>query len=182
VRLNFSKKIVLNYPIDGFKTVNQGSLYQVFDGEKLEGQFLFSRKASYIKYKEEKLFIRKRKIISEESPLIIGYYKLTNWIAIIGYRDKLIWDDKEYLFKRIKPDISYSLFKKDTWGHFKFQLTSYEENVIYSFRINMPVFSIGNPVVENPFQGEIELNNTNILIAFAGLYLLERSLDNQSID
>ena len=175
-----TREIVTDYVVDNNYTVKGGSLYKVFINKIIQGQFLYSSELSFINYCDKKLIIdKKADILNPDSTTLNGHYELTNWRMLVGYRDKMFFDGKEYSFKRLKQDMQYSLFKKESWGQRKFQLQHDNENVTYLFALNVPALSLGSPFFKKPFSGSIELDNATILVALAGLYLIERALDNE---
>ncbi len=142
--LKFPKDIVNKYSLATFEQVRHGKLYQVIDNENTTSQFLISDKNSYLKHGDKTLIIdgRSKDIIETENSYRIGHFHFSRWTILVGYRDTLTFKDKEYLFKKVKPDIGYSLFNKSTWGQFKLQLACDEETISYSFKIDIPSISI----------------------------------------
>ncbi len=180
--LDFSKEFITDLQIDKETFVKKGCLYVLSKNGKVEGQLLISRHCSFINNGRNEFNIdRKLRILEKKSSEIIGHYRTTDWTAIIGYKDKLVWGDKEYFLKKLKPDVSHSFFDKQTWGHFKFQLVGENEMAIYKFRIETASIELGNPYVEKPISGKVELNSLDTLIALAGFRLVERALDNESL-
>ena len=83
----------------------------------------------------------------------------------------------------MKPDIRYSPFKKNTWGHYKVKVFDEEEEVVYKLKVEVPVIDVPN-TSQRPFNGEIQTKTYNLKILFCGLFLLEQVFeirDNQMI-
>ncbi len=176
--LTFSKNIITNYKLADGTTIDNGFEYNIID----KAQLLYAKNYYWLSYETKQYLVDKFfQITDKETNTKIGYYELSGWNIFSRYKDKLLWEGQEYKFKKIKPEIRYSLLNKDTWGHFKFQLSKDNEIVIYSFKIDTPAISIGNPYTEKSFEGYIEIKNTTLLTALAGLILVERALDNESI-
>lgn len=180
---DFSKEIITGLQLDKETFVKKGCLYVLSKNGKEEGQLLISKNCSFIKFESNEFNIdRKLRIFKKHHSEILGYYKTINWTAFVGYKDKLIWGEKEYSLKKIKPDIPHSIFDSQTWGHFKFQLVGENEMAIYMFRIKTSAFVLGNAYVDETISGKIELNSMDTLIALAGLRLVEKALDNETVE
>jgi hypothetical protein len=176
--LKFVKNIVPNHRLSDGTIIDNGFEYNFGD----KGHLLFTGQDYRLSYDTEMYLVNKSFYITDiEASVQIGHYKLSNWTVFFGYNDKLIWQEQEYKFKKIKPDIRYSLFNKDTWGHFKFQLSNDNEIVTYIFKIDAPAISVGNPYTDKPFEGSIDIDSSSPLTALAGLILVERALDNETI-
>jgi hypothetical protein len=157
-------------------------LYVLSRNGKVEGQLLISKNCSFISFGSSEFNIDRRlRIYEKKNSELLGYYRTANWIAIFGYKDKLVWGDKEYSFEKVKPDVSHSIFDKKTWGNFKFQLGGENDKAIYRFRIEIAPVVLGNPYLNESISGSVELNSVDSLIALAGFRLLERALDNETL-
>ncbi len=176
--LRFSKNIINNYKIADGTIIDNGFEYNIID----KGQLLYTKGYYWLSYETKQYLVDKSfQITDRETNTKIGHYELSNWTIFMGYKDKLLWQGQEYKFKKIEPEIRYSLFNKDTWGHFKFQLSKDNETVIYTFEIDTPKIGIGSPYTEKSFEGHIDIKGTSLLTALAGLILVDRALDNESI-
>lgn len=84
-------------------------------------------------------------------------------------------------FRRIPPAISYSFFKQETWGHFKFRLYTIKGNDFYeySFKLDMPVLDMGPALIYKTFTGSIETNGDNLLAILTAFYLIEAEFSNE---
>jgi len=160
--------------------------YNVFDGNKSIGQFFYSSKECFFTYDNTRIRLDIRKpffrlpqvsMKDEKSGEAIGKYKLTN--ALIS-RDCLIIHRDIYEFRRLPPNVKHSILKKHTWGHFTFGLSNEVEQIIYSFKIDYPPISLGNIVPKRRFDGLIDCSSSNKLLILAGLYLVERALENNN--
>ena len=172
---NFSKKIISNYTLDYGSIIDQGFLYEMSD----QGVMFLLDNSYWFYHDSKKYYVDKSLGIFDSSTCsAVGHFEFSNWAVLIGFKDKLIWQDQEFKFKRVKPEPLHSIFQKQTWGHFKFQLSRDNENIIYKFKIDIPTAALGNPYVDKPFSGYVETENTDPLIALAGLILVERALGN----
>lgn len=180
--LEFSKEFVDKFSSGHTPQIKNGKLYQVAHNANLLSELLISNKISYLKYGNKELTIKRKDIIDSETTSNIGRFYFTNWTIFIGYRDKLEFNGKKYLFKRLRPDVRYSLFKRSTWNQFKFQLQFENEIITYSFKIDLPSFTMGNQLPEKPFNGAIENINSDIPTMTLGLYLVERALENAGLE
>lgn len=82
--------------------------------------------------------------------------------------------------KKLKPETKYRLFKKDTWGHYKVRISSETEQVIYRFKMEVPLIT-GTRSAYRSLEGNIELNEANIFLLFTGLFLIEQIFENEKI-
>lgn len=180
MNISFSKEPNLDYRNAYYH------VYSLFVNESLLGKFYYSQKQSFFSFDDVSVRIDTRHrsfrkpevaITDEFSNKEIGHYKLTNWTIFIGYQDKVYLQDEIHSFKRHRPD-GYSY--KITLGRYKFTLTNNTEQITYTFQIRYPLFSLGNISTTIPFEGSIEFNSNNKMALFAGLYLIERALDNLS--
>jgi hypothetical protein len=179
---SFSKDIVTKYSLSKDQTLDKGILYQLFDKKQLVGQFILSNPNIFFSSNSKRFFVDNKSLIfDEQNSIAIGQYKYSNWTIFTGYRDKMFWHNDEYQLKKVKPDTRYSIFNKESWGQFKFHLTGANGKVVYKFKIDIPTVSVGNPYLNKPFSGEIEIIGVETIIALAGLRLIEKAIENESL-
>ena len=184
---NLTKSINTYSLFDARTTTEKSSLYRISDNNSMVGQFSYSKWECLCSFKEQKLYIKqyrksfrslKTEIVDLETDKIIGEYKLNSWAVFRGFRHQLMLDNKIYTLKRRSPDIRYSILKRDTWGHYKFELTNYNEKIVYKFKIKTPSFALGNPRLESPFEGTIEGDASHGLLMTLGCFLIEKELES----
>jgi hypothetical protein len=158
--------------------------YKLESGPDLLGEFFYSRKASIvkiekdiweIKYKKNVLGKRDITLIRKGTEETTASYCLRNWTIFRPYRYTLIIDDKIFRFKKEKTSL-----REMTDRHYL--LSNGSEFVSYKAKLNFPAISLGNIAPELPFVGVVETNTTSILIILAGLYLLEMSFEDESVN
>lgn len=180
--LSFSKEAGINLGNEHY------NVYSLFDNERLVGKFFYGKKGCSFSFDElsvridtfyNSFGISKVEIVDDISHKLIGHYKLTNWIIFIGYRDKLHLQEEVHSFTKHLPD-EYAIFGKINWGRYQFALTNNTEQIIYNFQIQYPSFNFREVAPTLPFEGSIEFNSNNKMAIFAGLYLIERALENLS--
>ena len=180
--LSFTKTFETNYFLSDDIMAENVSIYTLLDDNKEIGVLIISSKLSIIKFQQQKWFIRKGQISKQEDiESLIGHFEVSDWSIFKGNSFKLYLIGKEYQLKKVKPDQKYSIFKKETWGQFKLHLDRREEKIIYSFNITTLVISVGNHGFPTPFNGKIESKHSEILTVLAGLYLVEKLLDNEMV-
>ncbi|MEO6229278.1 MAG: hypothetical protein ABJB11_10930 [Ferruginibacter sp.] len=130
------------------------------------------------------------KIINEQNNERVGEYILAYPYndTIYHYPDvpytnpylKVVKNEREFEFRRLKPEVAYWLFDSTTWGHYSFGLYDKENECVvkYSFNIEKPL-SDGSIIFNNNLEGSIESDESNLLLSFAGIFLLERFFDDQ---
>jgi len=81
---------------------------------------------------------------------------------------------QSYVFYRLQPAVRTKLFRKDTWGHYRFVLRheSSAEFIEYNFRID-PYTGFKWRGSHRLFDGDIETNSSNPMLILAGFQLIE---------
>lgn len=173
------------------------TLYEVSDlsGQIIAKYFYHPRQhciAAYsknIKVEQESRLWGKPKylLIDSDNYKQIGEYCISNDRHLIGFSNDMPsfptgtvnLNDRFYNFLRIKPDVKYSIFKRETWGFFKFCLYSIkgQEKVEYSFKLDVPDWRSPNWLREQIFDGEIISNSNDLLAILTGFFFMELELD-----
>jgi hypothetical protein len=180
--LTFSKTRITNHTIDDKLTVREGWVYRLFDKEQMIGSYLFDKRLSRFYLNDQVFSVDKKKnIVNLNNESKIGKFTFPNWTFFDNHKYKLTLNDQEYRFKKTQPDVRASVFKKDTWGHFKFLLTNDHTDIVYKFKIDIPTIALGNPYLEKPYNGIIEGNFENHLLTIAGFKVIEQALDDETI-
>ena len=147
---NLTKSINTFALFDAPITPEKSSLYRISDNNSLHGQFSYSRWECLCSFKEQKFHIKQHRnssgsfragIVDLKTDKTVGEYKLNTWAVFRGLRLQLMFDNKIYTLLRRSPEIRHSIFKRDTWGHYKFELSNGEEKIVYRFRIPTPSFA-----------------------------------------
>ena len=176
----FSKEIVEKYLLKGYGYFNKARLYKVFEQENMLGEFLqlnetcflnFAGFAGHIENESNNLIKSRFQLIDEQSQAKIGEYSISGWVGQYG---KLVLNKSIYYCEYLKPDISYSVFNKKTWGHYKIQVSDGTNIVVYQFKINEPIITVSNNRKYRPLNGSIQLYNGNMVLLFAGLFFIEK--------
>jgi hypothetical protein len=119
-----SKKVNDNQFINEFELSKR---YDVFDGNELMGQFFYSSKKCFFTFDKRRIKLDIRKsfftlpkvsVIEEKTGETIGKYSLTNPGICRGFSDCISIHHEVHNFKRLRPDLRHSIFKKETWGQF----------------------------------------------------------------
>ncbi len=178
--LHFTRQLVTDYRAGIFEH-GAGNLYCVSANDKKVAEMLIKSDISYLEIANNTFFIKDNTIFSGNGNGKTGHFKLAACTIFIGYADKLIAGSKRYVFKRIKTGTRWSLFSQKCRGQFKFRLSGTMEYVNYSFKIYVPVLSIGNPFIHQEFSGKIELNEADIIPGILALFLIDRALKLDAI-
>lgn len=162
--------------------------YEIFDQQSLVAEFACTRREGLFTYdgKRVKLNIRRRFILMPVITLLeeatgesVGQIKLAYARPPSRmYPDKLILGPDTWRFTKHQVN---SLFKRSTWGQYKFALSTEREEILYTFKIDYPAgFSLGYSNAKMPFEGSIGYSGKNMLAALAGFYLIENAFDDES--
>ncbi|HEY4286373.1 MAG TPA: hypothetical protein VGN00_04675 [Puia sp.] len=160
--------------------------YKVFDGEKIIGEFFYTSKECFfstgdkkirLKIRRRSMLLPKVSLVDQSSGAKIGQFTLPYLLS--NKFDQLILGADIYRFEKLEPDIKYSIFKKNSQGHYKFGLSNKSEAITYTFKLNFPRIALGNPAPKIPFEGTIDCRSSNILALLAGFYLIESELDQE---
>lgn len=93
-------------------------------------------------------------------------------------------DEVQFNFRRVLPDVSYSLLKKEYFNYFKFRLYAVKGNEFYEYSLKMDYPIRKKPYYSRyqPFVGTIESNSDNIFPILCGFYLIEKEFDYEDKD
>lgn len=187
----FSKELV-DHGLSG-KPHLQLRLYKVFDeAGAVAGSFHYYPKEQFFKIGEREILIsvisklfRKSKflMLDRTSQEQVGEYEVFG-----GYGINHFYQDvpsaptgiikiagKNFNFRRVPAEAGYSVFKKATWGYFKFRLYSIIGNEFYEYSLKMDIPALSKAHFTNyrPFTGNIESTSDNLFVLLAGFYLME---------
>lgn len=180
--LTFTKELPKRYYLEGHGYLTKCKLYRVFkDGNEL-GRFFYHYNICFFSFENqsyhidfERHFFKRSKfyLIDENSQRKIGEFKLSSLLIDLGW---LILDNQNiYVGNKKTPVVRFSLFDAKTWGHRRIQISNKVNAVVYDFRIKTPIFRTRD-IQLYPFSGQLELWGENLLLAFAGFFLLENVL------
>ena len=174
------------------KPSRQLRLYRIVDEtDQVIAQFFYDEDKQFLRVNDarvkveavEKLFRRSAYLIVDEtSQKHIGEIKIKGqgishfWKDVPSDPNAIInLNGVEYYFRRIAPDVSYNVLKKDSWGHFKFILYSAKGKDVayYSLKIDLPIISKPNYTKYRPFKGTVETNFKNLQAIALAFYLFE---------
>ena len=181
MKLTFTKELPTTYYREGHGHLRKCRVYKIYDGENPIGQFVYHYNLCFFSFGNqsyhidmERHYLKKSNyhLINEKIKSKIGEYNLSDGWVHLG----LLTIDGQNIFVCDKlPNVRYSIFDPKSWGHFKIQVTNRINAVEYNFRIKTPFFRTTS-IKMYPFAGELELWGDNLLLAFAGLFLLEWAL------
>ena len=124
-------------------------------------------------------------MIDKNSDRQIGHYRVNGHALLpIEFNSVDSWievEEKKYKFRRLSVDVQSRFFKKESWGHFKFEIFQdyNNEHAEYSLKIDIPALSRPNYLKYRPFVGVIETNMTDILPILSSFYLTEIEFDKE---
>jgi hypothetical protein len=192
MEFTFFKTLITAGLLDGPYPLKEQANYKVFDGRKPIGEYYHTPKESELSFEGKRIKLKTRgrwplmpKVTITDHPYgeTVGKIKLS-YIhgpgGFGGYPHEMILENNKYWFKELKPDVRYSLFKRETRGYYKFKCYNEWEEIIYTFKIDFPPgFSLGNNTPKLPFAGAIDYRCNNLLLLFAGFYLIEAAFDQE---
>lgn len=196
---SFSKSYLTSYLSDDGILYKGLRLYYVYQDKNLLGHYFRQGNKQFFNYQNDKYKVESTKIgykkehykiVDENSGEVIGEYFLPHpynatfsHYPDVPYTDpylKVFISGSEYELRRQLPETEYRLFDSKTWGHFRFGLYDKQNlcSVNYVFKIENPLLD-GSIIFNNNLEGVIENSENNLLLMFAGLFLLERFFDDQ---
>jgi hypothetical protein len=182
LKYTFSKEIIPRKFVDGQGWIYNIRVYKVFDADKLIGTFEYHYTRHIITFQDREFVIEvfepyfkkpSFKLVDKHTNELIGEFKFYIWRKNTFRFDKpLIGQNEFFIFEKIRTGIPVSIFKKSSWGHLKFQLTNGTAAAVYSLKTEHSWF---RPSMQTrPSRGEVELWGDNLLIVFAGFFMIER--------
>jgi hypothetical protein len=183
MNFTFSKEI-RDYNLSGYGRLYWCRLYKIFDGDTIIGQFLHTDVVAFFTYGEmdlridlKKKFLTKTKhiIVDQKKDTEIGSFQIKYPNNNLKSSGKMTIGNEIYTTLTLPTDIKSRLFKKETWGSYKVKIFSETEEVIYSLKHEVSWFQSKSDF-RSPAKGYIELSSENLLVLFAGLYLLDETL------
>ena len=185
----FSKRVIVDSYNNGFINTGKHQLFSVYDGENLVGEFYYNANQSFFYYGDTRIKIGKvgkklfkdMSIIDDYTDTVIGKYASAgSWIK--GFREKILLYGIAYIFQRIKPPVKFSYFKRDTWHYYRYKVGKEIEEMIYTFKLDIPHRQSKSETMDMPFEGTIEvLKGDNKSVLFATFYLIGDFLEEQFI-
>lgn len=145
-RYRLSKLNVKYYDADKFGMEAAGLLYRVYDNNGLVGHFARYTKSAAFAYgdlafqiiiKERVLFASDYTIIDDKTKQQVGHYNapISFWNSNSA---QLVYAGKVFKCRWLRPNIRLNLFKRSTWGHYKFEVFNDTKSVIYNFKLDFP--------------------------------------------
>jgi hypothetical protein len=187
LKYTFSKEVKIRRPILRRSWLISFLVYKLFDAGKLIGEFDYHDKLYTISFLNREFVIEVNEQVFKKSSYklydkltneLIGDFKLSTWKYNTFRFDKPQIGQKEYfIFQKVRTGIPYSIFKKSTWGHYKFELSNGTEAAVYSLKVDKTQFSWY--MQNRRLSGEVELFGDNLLLLFAGFFLIERHFKNE---
>ena len=189
MNVNFSRQQTAWSDVGLIKQVSESAKYTVTNQDGAGcGEFLYNPKWCFFLHGDKRIRydIKRRwfgdivNLVDDVTNEVIGVYHKHWWSA--GPWDGFYLYDKYYAFKKKKPDVRFSLFKRSTWHHYKFSLTNPVEEFIYTFKLDYPAITLGGYIERCQFAGTVQSATHDLLPLFAGFFLIEESLRNTSVD
>jgi hypothetical protein len=187
LKYTFSKEVKIRKSIFGPRKIPGYLIYKLFDAGKLIGDFeyqdalytiSFLNREFLIEVKEQFFKKPSYKIYNKLTNELIGEFKLSTWkFNTFRFYKPHIGQKEYFIFQKIRTGIPYSIFKKGTWGHYKFELSNGTEAAVYSLKVDKTQFSWY--LQNRRLTGEVELFGNNLLLVFAGFFLIERHFKNE---
>ncbi|MGO4290780.1 hypothetical protein [Chitinophaga sp. RAB17] len=183
----FTKRVIVDSYNNGFVNTGKHQLFSVYDGETMMGEFYYNAKMSFFYFGDTRMKIapvgkrlfKDMSIIDDYTGKIAGNYEINQWIAI-GHRESIWLNGMEYTFRKIKPELKYSMFKKHTWGQYRYRVTNGIDEMIYYFKLGF-FWELGATTLDRPFEGTIEVSSDNKMVLFASFYFIGELLEEDFI-
>lgn len=182
----FSKRVIVDSYNNGFVNTGKHQLFSVYDGETMIGEFYYNSAQSFFYYGDvrvkiarvgDPLFSRSpMSLIDQSTDTVIGKYPGTGWRAV-GKKEVLWLHGMKYTFRKIKPAVKYSLFKRDTWDQYRYRVSNGVDEMIYSFKLDIPSSVFSSRFINNPFEGCIEVSGDNKMVMFASFFYIWESVE-----
>ena len=182
MKYTFNKEIVPRKFVQGQGWLSNLKTYKLFEADKLIGTFDYHDTLHIISFLDREFIIEVKEpffrrssynLFDKSTNELIGDFKLSLFAAQSLRVDKLRIGKKDlFIFEEVRSDIPFSVFKKSSWGHCKFQFSNGTEAAVYSLKVDRPL--ICSSLEYRPLAGEVELWGDSILLIFAGFYLIER--------
>lgn len=160
--------------------------YHLLDKDRNAGLFICNSKAVFIKYLSMliKIDIPKTilqgsgfEIIDTVSEIKMGRFDLPAAPLKKSEIGMFYYKNIQFEAERIMPGSWYSFFKKETLGYYEMLLYNNSSEIKYKLKINTPKRYMPDTEFQNA-AGEIETNETDIIIVLCGFFMLERMLHN----
>jgi hypothetical protein len=177
----FSKEIHHRYFVEGFGILENWKVYKIEQGEKHIGQFYYHRQICFFEYEDKEMDIRPKRrflrstlasIFDRRMNVEVGTMEVPGWHPRTNPIGFIQLGGEYYTGLKLRPEVDRSFFKPRTWGHRKYSVSNTHEDVVYAFR---PTASSTSAFMG----GKISVAGNNLLLLFAGLFLLEEQLDKE---
>lgn len=173
----------------GYGRLECCSMFIVSDNERKIGQFFYSDEVSFFAFGEEDVRIDYTKklfrqtlypIIDQKTNQPFGGYDRRTHTGSWTPLGKLFLGDRTYGCEKLKSEVG----DFDERLHISIRVSNYWEAVNYHIRVVRPsdLSLFPRPVSLAPFEGEIELEGNNLLLLFAGIFLVQQVLDFEDCD
>ena len=181
----FSKEVHPKYAVEGFGMLKDWKVYTVTQGEKHVGQFYYHNEICFFEYEDREMGLKinrpffknidvsiidrktEQRVGAIEIPMVKGGFDPTiGWIKLsdIIYRGEKQGRD-------VKPRLPWP----DNLGNFQFCISNTRQDVIYGLQTSRYATS--------PFKnGRIQLLGNDLLLLFAGFFLVEEALQKEASD
>jgi hypothetical protein len=177
----FSKEVHPKYSVEGFGVLKNWQVYKVLEDDKPAGQFYHHKEICYFDFENREMGLAisrphfkniqadiinrqtEQRIGAIEAPTQVTFDPTIGWIQL---------GDTIYKGEKQGGEKSNSIWSKD-WRYYQFCISNTRQDVIFGLQTSMSATS--------PFKnGRIQLLGNDLLLVFAGLFLVEEAL--QQID
>jgi hypothetical protein len=189
MHFTIKKELVENRYMPGYGRLEFCSMFTVTEAEKNVGRFFYSDEVSFLAFGERDIrinYVRKLlrqtlyPIVDQKDGQAIGGYDRRDYTGPSTPFGKLFLGDSMYLTQKT----AHTYPKNDKQQHITIWVGNIVEAATYHIRVNKPTFfSLRTVQVGNsPFEGEIELHGNNLLLLFAGIFLVQQVLEFEDGD
>lgn len=164
--------------------INNYALYKILKDDILIGDLIYTDKYAYYSNKENEIKIDFVKhffnateyfIKDIKSEMLLGEFKIPSSGFAWNLSAEIYFKNKIYKCRKLKADIKYNIFKKDSWNNYKIEIYNIgneSENIIYTYHMDMPALTSNNKS-QRSFIGAIQSTLNDLDIIFIGFLYIE---------
>ncbi|MBO9731994.1 MAG: hypothetical protein J7623_25355 [Chitinophaga sp.] len=183
----FTKRMIVAGYHNGFANTGKHQLFSVYTmEEQLVGEVYYHPSQGFFYIGEMRMnikragesFFQRMCIVDAYTDKIMGEFRHDGWRALEN-GSSILLNDQRYTFRKIK--LKSSLFDRDTWGYYKYQIRKDRVEFTYSFHIGERT-SWKEPITDRAFEGVVEttgvLEGDDLIALFAGFYSLGNAMED----
>ncbi|HEY8971581.1 MAG TPA: hypothetical protein VIM64_20905 [Puia sp.] len=178
----FSKEIHPRYAVEGFGILKNWKVYKVAQAEKHIGQFYYHDEICFFEYEDKEMGLKisrpvfqniQASIVDRKTERRVGAIEIPTihrtFDATIGWMQL---SDVIYKGEKQEPEKGRSIWSEN-WGYYQFCISNTQQDVIYGLQTSR--------FATSPFKnGRIQLLGNDLLLLFAGFFLLEKALQKEA--